>query len=62
MAILTYQEVNKDYKRAIYKEDLPKLNKKLKVADSKEAEAMGTTRKSRTNAPSKGLALSFVHG
>lgn len=51
------EEVNKDYSRDIYKEDMPKIQRKLKSMDGSSA-----TKKARPNAPSKGVKLNFVFG
>ena len=58
--LLLFQEVTKNYSRSIYKEDLPKIQRKLKAAE-KESGAP-ETRKARGKAPSKGVKINFVHG
>jgi len=51
--------VSKDYKRDIYKEDIPKLKNKLKtMGDS----ASGGMKKARPDAPKNGVKLNFVFG
>eukprot|EP00795_Rhopilema_esculentum_P003114 gene3114-1413_t len=54
------QELTKDYGRTIYKEDLPKIQRKLK--DAEKSDTKVSAKKARGKSPSKGVQLSFVHG
>ena len=52
--------MTKNYARSIYKEDLPKIQRKLKAAEKDSGKT--ATKKARGKAPSKGVQLGFVHG
>ncbi len=54
--------MNKDYGRSIYKEDLPKIQRKLKEAEKADSSSSRSTKKARPKAPSKGVELQFVNG
>ena len=55
------QESAKSYTRVVYKEDIPKIRKQLKRAESSKLSKSRTEGK-KTIAPNTSLSLEFVHG